>query len=247
MNADRFFHRRTASTIHRRRWPTALLLLALVAAGPAVAAEAQVQDLDALRLTALDYLRTRLRDSGAQIEVNGVDPRLRLWACESAIEAALAPGASLRGRTAVVLRCPAPAWKLVLSAQVRVERSVVVAARPLARGTVLGAGDLKLAGTDATQPGSGDWLDDPRPAVGRVLQTALAVDAPVPSDALAEPLTVRRGETVELVVWRAGMRISATGVALADGRPGERLRAKNLASGRAVEGRLQGERTLVVD
>ncbi|HMX54455.1 MAG TPA: flagella basal body P-ring formation protein FlgA, partial [Plasticicumulans sp.] len=60
-------------------------------------------------------------------------------------------------------------------------------------------------------------------------------------------VSVRRGETLELVVRRGAMRISAGGVALADGRPGERMRARNLASGRVVEGRLEQERTLIVD
>lgn len=229
-------------------FPTPLrrLLAAAVLALLSAAAPAAQQDLEALRLVALDYLRSRVGSSSADIRVDGTDPRLRLWACESPIEASLSPGSRLRGRTAVVLRCPAPAWKLVMSAQVSIQRSIVVAARPLVRGTLLTAADLQVAAVDEARTGDG-WIEDPKPAIGRLLQTALPAGAPLSPDALSDPVSVRRGETLELVVRRGAMRISADGVALADGRPGERLRARNLASGRVVEGRLEPERTLIVD
>lgn len=224
----------------------ALALLCTLLSTTAANAGGRYQDLEALRSVAFEHLHSRLGRADADIHVDGTDPRLRLWACEQPIEAALSPGSQLRGRTAVVLRCPAPAWKLVMTAQIGVRRSIVVAARPLLRGTVLTAADLQVTAVDETQAGT-TWIDDPKPAIGRLLQTALPAGAPLPPDALADPVSVRRGETLELVVRHGAMRISAGGVALADGRPGERLRAKNLASGRIVEGRLEGERTLLVD
>ena len=74
MNADRPILPRIAVTIRRRPLPVALLLGTLAAAGPVAAAEPPVQDLDALRRSALDYLHARLGGTGAQIEVNSVDP-----------------------------------------------------------------------------------------------------------------------------------------------------------------------------
>ncbi|RTK95681.1 MAG: hypothetical protein EKK65_15105, partial [Lysobacterales bacterium] len=151
-------------------FPTPLrrLLAAAVLALLSAAAPAAQQDLEALRLVALDYLRSRVGSSSADIRVDGTDPRLRLWACESPIEASLSPGSRLRGRTAVVLRCPAPAWKLVMSAQVSIQRSIVVAARPLVRGTLLTAADLQVAAVDEARAGDG-WIEDPKPAIGRLL------------------------------------------------------------------------------
>ena len=53
---------------------------------------------------------------------------------------------------------------------------------------------------------------------------------------VAEPPVIRRGQRVSLVSSGTGIAVRAPGEALAEARTGQRLRVKNLSSGKVVEG-----------
>jgi flagellar basal body P-ring formation protein FlgA len=180
-----------------------------------------------------------------------LDQRLRLAAC-GADPAVQWYGT---GRASVVVRCgDKPGWQVFVpinsparmpaktaaqapgagiaaaSAIADANGSVVVA-RPLTKGAVLTAADLKLDGKITTFGA----VSDIAMVVGRAAARPLNPGEPVRAAMLAEPALVKRGDPVEIKTGDAGLEISTKGVAEEDGPVGGRVHVRNLATG----GRLQ--------
>jgi len=137
---------------------------------------------------------------------------------------------------------------VVASVPVRVEVAavgpVVIARRPVPRGATLRADDVAVEERDLTgvPPGA---LSEPRQALGKEARSALAAGAPLTLQALANPLLVRRGDVVTVVVETPGMRLSVPGEALEAGPAGAAVRVRNRASQQEISGQVV-ERGLVL-
>lgn len=94
---------------------------------------------------------------------------------------------------------------------------VVVAARPLARDTVIAAGDVQLA--DAPD-GRDEYLTRIEDALGRQLTTGIPPGKPIPRSVLRDPVLIRRGEVVQICVRAPGVLIRTLGRAKDDGMLG---------------------------
>jgi flagella basal body P-ring formation protein FlgA len=112
---------------------------------------------------------------------------------------------------------------------------VVVAARPIARGAVLGPADVALAERAPAPP---DALRSVADAAGQEALSAITAGAVVRHGALAAPVAARRGEAVTLRAAAGGMVVEMAGVAATDLRAGGRGVALNPATGRRVTGRV---------
>jgi len=121
---------------------------------------------------------------------------------------------------------------------------VVVARRQVARGETLEAGDLAVEKRDLTvvPPGA---LSELGQALGKEARTAVAAGTPLTSQALADPLLVRRGDVVTVVVESPGMRLSVPGEALEAGAAGTAVRVRNRNSQQEIAGQVV-ERGLVL-
>jgi Chaperone for flagella basal body P-ring formation len=79
------------------------------------------------------------------------------------------------------------------------------------------------------------------------LPASLSTQVPhAPGDGLAAP-TVRAGQRVQLAEEVSGMRLSALGICLQAGGIGQKIRVRNLASGRVVLGRVRAAGRVAVE
>jgi flagella basal body P-ring formation protein FlgA len=223
------------------------LLLSTWAIAPAAAATQAVQSLESIAAAATERLRAEAEaawggdeQASVRITTGRLDGRLRLPACSLPLETELPPGARALGAVAVGVRCAAPAWSLFVPARIAVHRPVVVMAVARPRGATLSDSDLALEPRDlATLPGG--YLTDPAELVGQSLRRAVQARAVLlPSHAEA-PALVRRGERVTLQASAGTISVQVEGEALAAGALGERVRVRNLATRRVVEGTVGGE------
>lgn len=173
-----------------------------------------------------------------------LDPRLNLAPCVEELTPYLPTGAAVRPRTMVGVRCPAAGgWSIFVPVAVESDAAVLVARRTLSRGEIPGAGDVeavtrRVPGLGAQFPASLADLS------GRRLRRAVAAGQPVPADALAAPVLVERGARVTAVAAVAGVAVRAGAVALEAGGQGERVRVRNVVSGRVIEGTVQADGTV---
>ena len=173
--------------------------------------------------------------AGLKVEEARVDDRLRLPRCEQPLAAEAAPGSRIGGRTTIEVRCPQPSWRVFVPVTLAVRLPVVVAARPLPVGRALGAADLALAERDAHGLTRG-YFTRVEDAVGQQVSRALGAGEAVTPAVLRAGTVVRRGQQVTLLARTDGIAVRMGGEALADGGTGQRIRVRNLSSGREVEG-----------
>lgn len=176
------------------------------------------------------------RQQTVEVRVGSLDPRLRLASCGSELDVFQPAGARPRGNTSVGVRCPAPRpWTIYLSATVRVFDQVQVASRPLPRGTILSAADLRSERRDLTTL-SGGYETSAAGVVGKQLQRPLRAGEVIPSRALSSALVIKRGEQVTILARQGGMEVASSGIALHNAAMGERLQVRNRSSQKLIEG-----------
>ncbi len=102
-----------------------------------------------LEFTVEDYLATTQTPGRYEIQVNPLDPRLRMPLCSQQLDASLESPSLPLGRVTVRVRCDSAApWTVFVPATVRLFRDVVVVTRPLKRDNTVGEGDVALRERD---------------------------------------------------------------------------------------------------
>ncbi len=164
------------------------------------------------------------------IEVGKIDTRVSLAACAQ-LQTFFPAGSRAWGQTTVGVRCATPsAWTIYVPASVNVSASYLVAARSLALGQEIAAGDLSVHQGDLTRLPAG-VLTDPSQALGRRLANGVQAGQPLRRDAIREPPAVVAGQVVALRVTGPGFSISSEGLALGKAPEGERVQVKTSAGG----------------
>lgn len=114
--------------------------------------------------------------------------------------------------------------------------SVVVAARPLASGSTLVAGDIKCE----VKVRWGVPVPRTRPGEGWVLRRSLAMGQELAPSAVSAPQVVRSGDQVRVEWQRGVVTVALDGVALASGALGETVSVRLAERGGQRRGRVMG-------
>lgn len=205
--------------------------LALLFVATTVAADGW-QDLAQVRAAALDVARENTQD-GDRIETI-LDERVQLAACDGPLRAFKASSSGTSAMT-VGVGCDAPTWKIYVPVRISAVREVVIAARPLARGTTLTPDMLRVEKRDLSALPYG-YVARRELAAGQQLTRAVADGTPLGPSDLAAAAAVRRGQQVVLVGRAGGLEVRAQGKVLADAALGQRVAVENFTSRRVVEG-----------
>jgi flagella basal body P-ring formation protein FlgA len=216
----------------------ALAALLIGLAGPVMAADgtARREDLDRIRATVTDFLRSQNPGSAIHITVTSLDPRLRLAPCTRPLAAALGPGSRGSGYVTVSVRCNgAEPWHIYVPARVQRRALVVVAVRPLAYNEILRSGDVTLVERDIATV-SGEYLSQLDAAVGKRMKLAVAPGVALTRAMVQNPPIIHRGDAVSIVAEDGEISVRVAGEALSDAGPGDTVRVRNTQTKRVVEG-----------
>ena len=187
-----------------------------------------------------------------------LDPRLQVRACDKP----LAMDLPFSSAETVRVRCPQPVWQLYVrvsvtgrpggrpsnpgsAAQAEVKapaekRSVLVAAMPLPRGTILTEAHVRLAEVD-TPHMPPNVLEQVSQVMHAELVRDIRPDMPLRAQDVRPTVLVKRGQLVLMTVGQPqGFQISARVEAMQDGRFGEQVKLKNRESGRILSGMVTG-------
>jgi len=209
---------------------SAIVLCVGLGASPAASASAELAERTRV------FLEQQQLPGGGELEVvvGEVDPRLSLAPC-ARFEPFVPQGAKLWGRATLGVRCvEGAAWTVYIPVQIKVYAPVQVAARPIPRGSIIGAGDTRLERLDLTQfPGGVYGADD---AIdGKSTVRALAAGEPIRRDFVRAPRIVEPGDAVRVVYDGATFAVSVDGKALSGAGDGESARVA-VANGRVLTG-----------
>lgn len=187
-----------------------------------------------------DYLERGAIEGRSEVTVNSIDPRLRLARCDRDLTTTLQSPAQPLGRVTVQVRCEGSSpWTVFVPAQVKLYRSVLVAARPLKRDSLLSADDLVLAERDTGLLSQG-YLTDPAQVMNTKLTRALLPDQIVTPSHLQLAEVVKKGDQVVITAQNPSVSVRMPGEALSNGAPGQQIRVRNLNSQRVVKARVVG-------
>ncbi|MBJ9975465.1 flagellar basal body P-ring formation protein FlgA [Pseudomonas sp. S75] len=193
-----------------------------------------------LEFSVEDYLSRTQTPGRYDIQVNTLDPRLRLPLCSQSLDASLESPAQPMGRVTVRVRCDGAApWTVFVPAQVKLFRDVVVTTRPLLRESVIGEGDVALRERDVSSLGQG-FLSALEQAVGMKLSRPMVLDQVVTLQQLQQAEVVRKGDQVVITARSGTLSVRMPGEALAKGGLTEQIRVRNLNSKRVVKATVIG-------
>lgn len=191
-------------------------------------------------LTADDRTETR-------IQVGQLDARLRLARCDPAPTARFAPGARAIGNSTVRVSCEGPVpWSIYVPVKIERYADVLVAARALARKQTIAAEDIRLERQETSTLVSG-YLDRPEAAIGLQLKRPLAAGQLLTDSVLVRRKLVERGQLVNIVSSRPGLKVRMSGEALEDGIAGQRIRVRNRTSKKIIEGYVESSGSVRIE
>ncbi|MGX9962778.1 flagellar basal body P-ring formation chaperone FlgA [Roseomonas sp. F4] len=129
--------------------------------------------------------------------------------------------------------------RLRLAGRAIITHPVLVAARRLAVGDVLGPEDVRLVRMPASRlrPGSAERMDQ---ALGQALRRPTGPGQPLLLANLSQPLVVERGQTVTMQYDIPGLAVTAQGRAMEGAARGAVVPVMNLGSRIVVEARVIG-------
>ena len=191
-----------------------------------------------LEFTVEDYLATGQIEGRYEIQVNNLDPRLRLAECDRELTATLESPAQPMGRVIVRVRCEGHSpWTIFVPAQVKLFRDVVTVTHPLQRGMVIDYADVTLRERDISLIKQG-YLTATELAVGQKLLRPMVTDQVLTLTHLEQAAAVRKGDHVVISARSGTLSVKMPGEALSDGGLSEQIRVKNLNSKRVIRARI---------
>ncbi|WP_201193264.1 flagellar basal body P-ring formation chaperone FlgA [Pseudomonas fluorescens] len=238
----------TEPTFFRRLTPTARRLLCGMSAAclfnagtPALADEVTLPDMligvtqGFLEFTVEDYLATSQTQGRYEIQVNKLDPRLRMPMCDKELTASLESPAKPLGRVTVKVRCEGSSpWTVFVPAQVRLFRDVVTTTRPLRRADIVEPADVILRERDISVITQG-YLTTPDQAIGQRLTRPMVADQVITLVNLEQTEVIRKGDQVVITARSGTLSVRMPGEALSNGGMNEQIRVKNLNSRRVIK------------
>lgn len=187
-----------------------------------------------------DYLQRSEITARHEIQVNPLDPRLRLAACDSDLTQSLESPAQPVGRVTVRVSCEGSTpWTVFVPAQVRIFRPVVVVKTALRRDSIIGAGDVALVEQDVSLLNRG-YVTEVEQVIGRKLTRATRTDQVLTPAMLQLAEAVRRGDQVVISARSGGINVRMQGEALSGGTLGQQISVRNLTSQRVIRARVTG-------
>jgi flagella basal body P-ring formation protein FlgA len=187
-----------------------------------------------------DYLQRSNIAGRHEVQINRLDPRLRLPLCEQPLTTTLESPAEPIGRVTLRVRCDGSApWTVFVPGQVRLYRQVVIASRPLKRDNLLTDADVLLAERDVGLLNQG-YLTALTQAVGKKLTRPLLPDQVLAPTHVQMAEAIRKGDQVVISARSGGISVRMPGEALSDGTVGKQISVRNQRSNRVVRARVVG-------
>lgn len=136
--------------------------------------------------------------------------------------------------------------RMNLVTTVRIDMDVVVAARDIDRGKIIGEEDIEVK-TMPAGVGYSRYVTDPEKAVGQQVDRDIRAGSRLVKGQLERPKLVRSGDIVTMVADSGAMQITVLGRAQQDGDKGEWIKVVNIDSKKAVNARIIGPGAVMVE
>ena len=125
------------------------------------------------------------------------------------------------------------------------EVEALVLTRAVGRGDILRRSDVSVRRQRQSKSGMA-FFQEPDMVIGKQAKRFIQAGTVLTPAMIAEPIIVKRGDTVPIVASLGGLSVTSSGEALASAAAGDVIRLKNGRSGRTVEGRVQADGSVAI-
>ena len=201
-----------------------------------LATAAPMQSVPSIQEAVSSYLNANLDPGGKyEISIMPIDPRLQLPECDQNLQVFSQSGEIKPGRNTLGVRCQGGrGWTIYSTVSLKSFREVLILNQSLRRNDIIRADHLGTELRDVGLVPQG-YLTDPEVIIGKQASRNIPAGSVLNRLHYADLTLVRRGERVNIQSARAGLMISAIGMAMADGTKGQRINVKNLSSQRVIQ------------
>lgn len=217
-----------------------LIWVAYIAVTSECYAKADWQSHQSISQAVHQFLTSTIQHPGQdyQIQVARLDSRLRLSQCETPLEPFLPHGNQAAGKVTVGVRCHSgKPWTIYTTASIKNFKEVAVLSKPLSRGAIVSATDVRLERQDVSKLRQG-YLTSIDQVINKQLKRTLSMGAILNTSNLVSQKLVKRGQRVSIRAFNGFIDIRMSGQALMDGEAGQRISVRNDNSKRIVEGKV---------
>ncbi|PSW19692.1 flagella basal body P-ring formation protein FlgA [Photobacterium sanctipauli] len=165
-----------------------------------------------------------------------LDSRLRLTECSAPLNTSIPGKQSLTGNVTVLINCVPENWQVYVPVRTQLLLPRVVAAKPLARGMVLGTDDLTVQQVELRFQ-RGVVFERPEQIIGSKMKRTVNMGEAVQGGDIC---LVCRNDSVNIIAGNGGLSIITKGNALSDGSLGEQIRVQNSKSKRVIDAVITG-------
>jgi flagella basal body P-ring formation protein FlgA len=135
--------------------------------------------------------------------------------------------------------------RIPLSGRISVSGEVVQAVKPIRRGETVGPEDVDLVEVQSIKQGH-QALRGLDQAIGMRALRNIRPGQTLTTRMVENPPAVRKGAPVTIVAENKILRVTTLGEALEDGWPGDRIRVRNVQSGKEITCKVQGSKHVSV-
>ncbi|NYT61975.1 flagellar basal body P-ring formation protein FlgA [Alcaligenaceae bacterium] len=204
------------------------------------------QDPALVALEVENFLHNQASSYPGSTTITVETPRIEQQPACDHLEASLPSGQRLRSRMTVEVRCMAPqTWKSYAQANISIQGFYYVTNRNIQRGDALSLSDLTGREGDLLRLPN-NVVSDPSQAIGYIATQRIPAGGTVKANALRDPDSIQRGQSVRTVARGVGFVANGQGQALQSGSPGNQIQVKS-SSGHILSGTVINANTVQVN
>lgn len=140
--------------------------------------------------------------------------------------------------------------KKYMSASITVKinqyRDIIVSSRFLPRNSILGISDIRKEKRISSSLPQ-DSVSEIDMVIGKQLSRAMNPREVITLNVLTTPFIMKKGDRVNIVIEKGGLRINAPGEAKEDGRMGQLIRVINMISKKEIYGRVESDKVVRIN
>ena len=166
--------------------------------------------------------------AGATITLGSVAGAQFMQACGAALAVTVSGAAPYEEAN---VHCAQPDWTLYVAVTVAENEAVVVAARPIAAGAQIVAGDLKIVPMPISLFAGRQVYYNMADLIGAVPVMGLSPGTILTSSGISQPVLVQAGQSASVTVYSGGLTLTIDAIADQTGHAGDSILMTNPSSG----------------
>ena len=207
------------------------------------------QNMQTLKESTKTYVLSQIphtEEEAIEISLSGLDRRIKLAACTQPLNFKRRNTSNNAYKMRVEVSCNGnKSWKINFTAKIHIYEPVVVLKVRKFRNEVIEASDLDIVTKDVSQFQHA-YFQNIKDLAGYKLKTSINKGIVVSPSQVVQPWLVKKNQPITISAASSVLNIRMAGRSLMNARAGDWVRAKNINSGKIVEGTLNKRGELLV-